>query len=183
MLNTGLVYSQTAGNNKNQLKIESGYAFTGSGDLNGYCIYNEYSRILGERFKIAPSIGFLNFSNSDYSDIDLLENVDCISLDLTGYYIPFKRDRFNIEIGLGTYFRNWNWIYATGPDVYFSSLRLRLDPSSHAELKTKSVGYIISIGTGINISEIIGLSFRGVYQNDLNSDNSLTARVGFNIKF
>jgi hypothetical protein len=182
---TESTYSQDFDVSKNQIRLETGYAFTGSGDLNGFCFYNEYQRSVGNRFKIAPGIGILTFfydflnSTSDYSV--LLINANCISLDLTGYYYPLKTEQFDIEAGLGFYVRDWHWIYATGPDVSYSSRDLNLEPNSHGDYFKTAPGYTVSIGTLLKISNRTGITIRGVYQNDTNGDNSVTARVGVKI--
>ncbi len=179
------IYSQNSDISKNQIRIETGYAFTGSGDLDGFCFYNEYLRSVGNRFKIAPGIGVLTFfydfldNTSDHSE--LLMNANCISLDLTGYYYPVKSDHFDIEAGLGFYVRDWHWIYATGPNVSYSSTDLTLGPNSHGDYFKTAPGYTVSIGTILKISNRTGISIRGVFQNDSNGDNSVTARVGVKI--
>jgi hypothetical protein len=184
-LSVGSAYSQNPENEKNQIRIEAGYAFTGSGDLKGFCFYNEYSRSVGSRFKIAPGVGILTFfydfldNTSDHSV--LLMNANCVSLDLTGYFYPVKLKKFDIETGLGFYIRDWHWIYATGPDISYSSIDLNLGPNSHGDYFKTAPGYTISIGTILKISNRTGISIRGVYQNDTNGDNSVTARVGLRI--
>jgi len=183
---TKSTYSQNIEESKNQIRIETGYAFTGSGDLNGFCFYNEYSQSVGNRFKIAPGIGILTFfydfldNTSDHSI--LLMNANCISLDLTGYYYPVKTDHFDIETGLGFYIRDWHWIYATGPDISYRTRGLIIPPDSHADIFVNAPGYTVSIGTILKINSRFGISIRGVYQNDTNGDNSVTARVGVNIR-
>jgi hypothetical protein len=182
---TESAYSQDLDESKNQIRIETGYAFTGSGDLNGFCFYNEYQRSVGNRFKIAPGIGVLTFfydfldNTSDHSI--LLINANCISLDLTGYYYPVKTDYLDLEAGLGFYVRDWHWIYATGPNLSYSSRDLNLGPNSHGDYFKTAPGYTISVGTILKISNRTGISIRGVYQNDTNGDNSVTARVGVKI--
>jgi hypothetical protein len=182
---TGSANSQELNESKNQIRIEAGYAFTGSGDLNGFCFYNEYQRSVGNRFKIAPGIGILTFfydfldNTSDHSI--LLMNANCISLDLTAYFYPVKFKKFDIETGLGFYIRDWHWIYATGPDISYRTRGLTIPPDSHADIFVNSPGYTVSVGTILKINSRFGISIRGVYQNDLNGDNSVTARVGVNI--
>ena len=182
----GSVYSQDFDDSKNQICIETGYAFTGSGDLNGFCFYNEYSRSVGSRFKIAPGVGILTFfydfldNTSDHSV--LLMNANCVSLDLTGYFYPVKLKKFDIEAGLGFYIRDWHWIYATGPDISYRTRGLIIPPDSHADIFVNSPGYTVSVGTILKINSRLGISVRGVYQNDTNGDNSVTARVGVNIR-
>ena len=46
---TGFVCAQDHEVERHSLRLEAGYAFTGSGDLYGYCLYNEYSHVLGSR--------------------------------------------------------------------------------------------------------------------------------------
>jgi len=180
VFNTGSAYSQNPEDQKNQIRLEAGYAFTGSGDLEGYCFYNEYSRSVGNRFKIAPSIGILNFFRAA-PDVQVLQAVNGISLDLTGYFYPLKTGNFNIETGLGFYVRNWHWIYATGPDQTFGVGNRIIGPGSYFDEYNTAPGYIISIGTVTRISKRLGISIRGVYQNDTNGDNSVTVRFGLRI--
>ena len=100
---------------------------------------------------------------------------------MTGYYYPVKTEQFDIEAGLGFYVRDWHWIYATGPDVSYSSRDLNLEPNSHGDYFKTAPGYNVSIGTILKISNRTGITIRGVYQNDTNGDNSVTARVGVKI--
>jgi len=69
----GSAFSQAFDESKDQIRIETGYAFTGSGDLEGFCYYNEYSRSVGNKFRIAPAIGFLDFFRND-TEIQFLED-------------------------------------------------------------------------------------------------------------
>lgn len=183
IINTGLAFSQIVQDKKNTIRIESGSAFTGSGDLSGYCLYNEYSRLIGKRFTISPAFGFLNFYKNDNQEILLLQNANCLSFELAGYYYPIKRDRFSIEVGFGGYYRNWHWIYATGPDQYYSKEGLTLGPESYASQVVNGIGYSISGGTIFDLNETFGFNLRGVFQNDTNGDNALTVRIGLNIRF
>jgi hypothetical protein len=176
----GSAFSQAFDESRDQIRIEAGYAFTGSGDLEGFCFYNEYSRSVGNRFRIAPAIGFLDFFRND-TEIQFLEDARCISLDLTGYFCPVKTEYFDIEAGLGLYIRRWHRIYATGDLGGYSSPDLQLDSNSHDDYFKTAPGYTISIGTIMKISNRMGISIRGVYQNDINGDNSVTARVGVSI--
>lgn len=182
-INTGVIFSQSIQSNKNILRIESGSAFTGSGDIYGFCFYNEYSRLIGNRFKISPSLGLLNFYNDVNQDISLAVSSNALSFELAGYYLPIKRDRFAIELGLGGYYRNWQWTYATGDNQYYLREGLTLGPNSYAAQTRKGLGYSVSIGTGIEITEILGINLRAVYQIDTNGDNALSGRIGLNIKF
>jgi hypothetical protein len=182
-INTGLVFSQTNQVKKNTFRIESGSAFTGSGDLTGYCFYNEYSRWVGERITISSAFGFLNFSNNDNTDILLYQNANCKSVEIAGYFYPIKRKVFSFEVGIGGYFRNWKWIYATGTNQYFFKEGISLGPQSYASQVVNGIGYSFSIGTTLNLNETIGFNLRGVFQNDSNGDNAITARLGLNIKF
>ena len=45
---TAVIFSQPDTVRGSTLSLDAGYAFTGSGDLNGYCLYNEYSFPLGK---------------------------------------------------------------------------------------------------------------------------------------
>jgi len=186
LMSTTPAFTQDLEFGKNSIRIETGYAFTGSGDLNGFCFYNEYFRSVGKKFKIAPGIGILTFfydfldNSSDYSI--LLMNANCISLDLTGYFYPVKLKKIDIETGLGLYIRDWHWIYATGPDVSFSVRGLTIPPDSHADIFINAPGYTVSLGALLKIKPRLGISVRGVYQNDINGDNTVTARVGVSIR-
>lgn len=60
--NYGLMFSQDYNQSVTSVRIESGYAFTGSGDLDGYFISNEYGRFIGDHFRIGPAISFNKYS-------------------------------------------------------------------------------------------------------------------------
>ena len=179
--------SQTSEDFKNSVRLESGYAFTGSGDLSGYCIYNEYNRTLGKNFKISPSVGILNFFGNIFDNVYnknlYLQSANCISLDLTGYYDLFIPNHLIFECGLGGYLRNWHWIYATTNDQVLIVNGKTVGPGSYFYENINSPGYTVSLGVLIRISNRIDLSFRGVYQNDDNGDNSVTARGGLCLGF
>lgn len=177
----GPVYSQNDGDELSSLRIETGYAFTGSGDLEGYCFYNEYLRSLGDRFKIGPTVGFLNFFRAS-DDVQLMQGANCISFDLTGYFYPVKTKLFDIEAEAGFYLRNWYWFFATGPDQTYLVNGVTFGPGSYYDYYSTAPGYIISIGKVIKAGYRLGINIRGVYQNDTNDDNSVTARIGQNIR-
>jgi hypothetical protein len=172
---------------KNSWRSEYGYAFTGSGDLSGYCVYNEYSRKLSDRFKISPAIGIMNFQHNSIDNFDnsnsLLQNANSKSFEVAGYLTQQIFDLFGFEIGLGGLFRNWEWIYATGDNASFGTDDFHLEPSEYGTLTNNSFGYSISMGVQIDLNKQLGLNLRGVYQNDSNSDNAVTARLGINFGF
>jgi hypothetical protein len=177
-----LLFSQTQDKqNVNLWRSEYGYAFTGSGDLNGYCMYNEYARVISNKFKVAPAIGIMNFHRNETDH--LLRHANSRSFELAGYFTPAVSSILGLEFGMGIFYRNWRWIYATGPETGYSIDDLQLDPSSYATRTTNSIGYSASIGFHIRFTDIVGLTLRGVYQNDQNADNSVTARLGVNIGF
>jgi hypothetical protein len=186
VLSQELLFAQSA-HKRNILRVESGYSFTGLGDISGYCVYNEYSRIFGEKIKISSAIGVMNFFDEDYdnsyNNLVLLQNANCKTLEFTGYYYPLKLNRFILETGVGCLYRNWHWIFMTGPDQSYSVMGLNIDPSSYANKFINSLGYTISTGTIIEISSIIALNLRCVYQNDLAGINTIMGRVGLNLKF
>lgn len=172
---------------KNSWRSEYGYAFTGSGDLNGYCVYNEYSRLLTDRFKISPSFGIMNFQHNSIDNFDnsnsLFQNANARSIELTGYFTQKILNLIGFEIGLGGLYRNWEWIYATGDNASFGTDDFHLEPSEYGTITNNTIGYTVSIGLQIDLSKQLGLSFRGVYQNDSNSDNAVTGRLGLNFGF
>ena len=180
------VYPQGNETGKNSLRLEAGYAFTGSGDLEGFCFYNEYIRSIGKRFGVGPGIGFLNFFRDDQDDltagIEVLHSANCLSFDLTGYFYPVTTPKFDLVAGLGLNVRKWHWIYATGPDQMASVRGTTVGPGSYFDDYVTAPGYTVSIGTMLKISYRMGFSVRGVYQNDTNGDNSATVRFGLKIQ-
>jgi hypothetical protein len=185
--NYELIFSQDHLQRFNFVRIESGYAFTGSGDLDGYFISNEYGRYIGNRIRIGPSVSFFKYSGIQYDVITgegfLMQSADCIGLDFTGYYLPVKTNTYDIEAGLGAYIRNWHWICATGPDVSFSSTELNLGPGSFGDFYKTAPGYTVSLGLVLKTGGKLYFNIRGVYQNDTNGDNSVTGRLGLNFGF
>jgi hypothetical protein len=185
VLATTTIHSQNDSASVASHRLEAGYAFTGSGDLSGYCFYNEYSFPLGKRFGIAPAVGVLSFFGDDidntYDNSILMTNATCVSFDLTCYFYPLMLKVMDVETGLGFYYRTWHWAYATGPDNSYVGPGLSLDPGSHGHRYTSSPGYTVSIGTILKVGPRFGISLRSVYQNDLDGDNSLTVRLGARI--
>jgi hypothetical protein len=186
ILSFGSVYPQGNETGKNTLRLEAGYAFTGSGDLEGYCFYNEYSRSISSRFRVGPAIGFMNFFRDDQdgliSGLEVLHSANCLSFDLTGYFYPLMTPKLDLEGGLGLYVRKWHWIYATGPDQVASVRGTTVGPGSYFDDYVTAPGYTVSIGTVLKLSYRMGFSIRGVYQNDTNGDNSATVRFGLKIQ-
>ena len=166
----------------NSLRIETGYAFTGSGDLDGFCYYNEFIQPLTSWFSVAPSIGFYSFFNED-EEIEFVEDVKSAGLDLTGYFYPVRTDIFDLEAGLGFYVRRWHWVVATGPDVEYSSSELHLSGASHGDFFVAAPGYTVSLGVNMKTGPRTGISIKGVYQNDTRGIVVATARAGLNISF
>lgn len=166
----------------NSLRMEAGYAFTGSGDLDGFCYYNEFIQPLANWFSLAPSIGFYSFFGDD-EDIELLKDVKSAGLDLTGYFYPVRTDIFDLEAGLGFYVRRWHWVVATGPDVGYSSTELQLSGGSHGDYFVAAPGYTVSVGAVMKTTSRTSISIRGVYQNDTRGIVVATARAGLNILF
>lgn len=166
----------------NSLRLETGYAFTGSGDIDGFCYYNEFIQPLTSWFSVAPSIGFYSFFNND-EDIDLLKDIKAAGLDLTGYFYPVRTDVFDLEAGLGFYVRRYHWVVATGPDVQYSSTELQLGGGSHGDYIVAAPGYTVSLGAIMKTSPRTGISLKGVYQNDTKGIVVATVRAGLNISF
>lgn len=185
--NYGLMFSQDYNQSVTSVRIESGYAFTGSGDLEGYFISNEYGLFIGDHFRIGPAISFIKYSGIQYDMISgegfLMQSADCIGFDFTCYFYPLKTNTFDFEAGIGAYIRNWHWIYATGPDVSYSSARLNLGPGSFGDFYKTAPGYTVSLGVVFKTGQNLSFNIRGVYQNDTNGDNSVTARFGLNFGF
>ncbi len=166
----------------NSLRLETGYAFTGSGDIDGFCYYNEFIQPLTSWFSVAPSIGFYSFFNNDV-DIDLLKDIKAAGLDLTGYFYPVRTDVFDLEAGLGFYVRRYHWVVATGPDVQYHSTELQLGGGSHGDYIVAAPGYTVSLGAIMKTGPRSGISLKGVYQNDTRGIVVATARAGLNISF
>ncbi|MGI6338685.1 MAG: hypothetical protein ACOXZV_04815 [Bacteroidales bacterium] len=182
---TAVIFSQPDTVRGSTLSLDAGYAFTGSGDLNGYCLYNEYSFPLGKKFGIAPAVGVLNFFGNDmdntYDNPVLMTKVTCVSFGFTGYFFPLTFKIMDVETGLGFYYRTWHWAYATGSGNSYEAPGLSIGPGSHGHRYAGSPGYTVSVGTILKASPRFGISLRGVYQNDLDGDNSLTLRMGVRI--
>lgn len=174
--------SQESAFGMNSLRLETGYAFTGSGDIDGFCYYNEFIQPLASWFSVAPSIGFYSFFHND-EEIELLKDIKAAGLDLTGYFYPVRTDVFDLEAGLGFYVRRYHWVVATGPDVQYHSTELQLGGGSHGDYIVAAPGYTVSIGAIMKTSPRTGISIKGVYQNDTRGIVVATARVGLNISF
>ena len=181
-LQAATAVSQEGAFGMNSLRLETGYAFTGSGDIDGFCYYNEFIQPLTSWFSVAPSIGFYSFFNND-EDIDLLKDIKAAGLDLTGYFYPVRTDVFDLEAGLGFYVRRYHWVVATGPDVQYHSTELQLGGGSHGDYTVAAPGYTVSLGAIMKTSPRTGISLKGVYQNDTKGIVVATVRAGLNISF
>ncbi len=176
------VLSQENVERMSTLRIETGYAFTGSGDLDGFCYYNEFIQPVTSWFSVAPSIGFYSYFDND-EEIEFLEDIKAAGLDLTGYFYPVRTDIFDLEAGLGFYVRRWHWVVATGPDVQYSSTELDLPEASHGDYFVAAPGYTVSIGAVIKTGQRTDINIKGVYQNDTRGIVVATVRAGINIRF
>jgi hypothetical protein len=181
-LQAATAVSQEGAFGMNSLRLETGYAFTGSGDIDGFCYYNEFIQPLTSWFSVAPSIGFYSFFNND-EEIELLKDIKAAGLDLTGYFYPVRTDVFDLEAGLGFYVRRYHWVVATGPDVQYNSTELQLGGGSHGDYIVAAPGYTVSIGAIMKTSPRTGISLKGVYQNDTRGIVVATVRAGLNISF
>ncbi len=176
------IQSQDTKNNKiNSIIIESGYAFTGTGDMHGSFIATEYGRYIISKVKISGRIENMNFLSQENS---LLQSSSLIGVGIHGYYDIMDLKRLKFQIGTGILHRNWKWVYATGENSSFrNSDGFSLSPSSFDSYTNNTFGYSISIGSIININETFGISVRGLYQNDTKGDNTVSARIGINFRF
>ena len=128
----------------------------------------------------------MNFQHNELvndNQNSLLSNANTRSLNITAYYNLINFGFLKFETGLGSYFRKWDWIYATGTITSLSINEITIPPSTYAQLSNYCVGYAVSIGLSFELNKIVSLNLRGVYQNDNNGDNSVTARLGINTKF
>lgn len=182
LFTTTSLFSQENVEGISAIRIEAGYAFTGSGDLSGFCYYNELVQPLGSWFSLAPAIGFYSFFRDD-EDIKLLKDVKSTGLDLTGYFYPVRTDIVDLEAGLGFYVRRWHWVVATGPEVQYVSTDIQLPEGSHGDYFVAAPGYTVSLGTVMKANSRTSISIKGVYQNDTRGIVVATARAGLNIWF
>lgn len=181
-----MLYAQQAeevSEKKNVWRTEIGTAFTGTGDLTGSTIYLEYGRYLTNRFRVSPAVGVWLFQRNAQGNFDLLRTATAKSFDLTGYYEIAQIGRVKVEVGAGGFARHWKWAYATGPNTGFSNGELNLAPGSYGTIDENTVGYTLSAGVLVGLTEIIGWNVRATLQNDTGGNTALTARVGFNIRF
>jgi hypothetical protein len=165
----------------NFVRLEGGYAYTGSGDVSGTTYNAEIGRQLLNRLSGALGVGYMSFRGN--RDSDIIPNAKAISLDLHGYVDIFNDEEFDIEVGGGGFIRNWQWSYTTAPNVGLSVKGIYVAPGSSEELRYNSVGYSASIGVKAKIARNLKLTVRGVYQNDSQGDNALSARGGLIITF
>lgn len=165
----------------NSIILEMGYAFNGTGDIVGTCIAAEYGKYLIPKLKISGLIESMSFLSQDNS---LLQSSYLTGFGIHGYYDLIDIQILRFQIGTGVLYRNWKWIYATGEKSSFgNSDGFSLSPSSYGSFKNQTVGYTISVGSIIDINKTLGLSIRGLYQNDSKGNNTVSARIGFDFKF
>lgn len=187
VLSKEFIFAQSDVIQKNILSVEFGYSFSGLGDVTGYCVSNEYSRLIGERIKLSSALGIMNLFDKDFDSYSenllLLQNANCKTLEFICYYYPLKLNKFIVETGAGCLYRNWHWIFMTGPDQPYSILGLNINPSSYGNKYINSLGYTISLGVIFELNNVMGFNIRCAYQNDLAGINTLLGRTGLSIKF
>ena len=166
IISSELVYSQTNDSKKNLLRFETGYIIQKPDGLTGHCFNYEYSRLIGGKFKISPSIGYTNLRYYALEKInqDRVTNVNNTNFELTGYYTPveiFKLIKF--EIGLGGYFSNKHTMTANN-DYIVSTPSGPVGVSAGYYLHDQDIfGYLLSLGTLVNLNKTLDLNLRGIY--------------------
>ena len=169
---------------KNLWRTEYGSAFAGNGDLQGYSVYNEYARILSNKFRIGASFGYMNFPEK-YPNESLHRSSSARSLEFTGYYTPKIWQIIQLEAGAGAAYRNWRWMYVTGPNTTYHSNELTLRESSIGQVVENSIGFTLSLGLIINVNDYLAVNARtgGQIGIGLKSTSASMSRRGFNIRF
>jgi len=169
---------------KNLWRTEYGSVFAGNGDLRGYTIYNEYGRILSNKFRIGASFGFMNYPEKYLSE-SFHRSSSARSLELSGYYTPKIWRIIQMEVGAGAAYRNWRWMYVTGPNSSYHSDELTLEELSIGQVVENSFGLTLSLGLIININDYLAVNARtgGQIGIGLKSNSALMSRIGFNIRF
>src|SRR4028118_308420 len=137
------VYSQDR-ENPYFLRVDAGHASTGTGDLPGYGFQAEVGKYFTKHIKAGA--GFTYAKSFRNRENELLSNATAAGVDLTLYADLLRIGIFNLELGAGGYYRDWQWIYATGPRLSYYREPLRLGPSSYGTVHEQGVGYTVSVG-------------------------------------
>jgi hypothetical protein len=174
--------NQASNLKKNVWRREYGSAFDGNGDLRGYTVYNEYARLLSNKFRVGVSFGFMNFPEK-YLDESLHRSGSARSIEVTGYYTPKIWRMIQLEAGAGVAYRNWRWMYVTGPFSTFHSEALTLKESSIGQVLENSIGCTLSLGLIININDYLAANLRTGGQIGIDSNSASMSRIGLNIRF
>lgn len=182
---------------ENQLRANSwrtmvGYALYGGGNITGISIMNEYNRYLTPNIKVAPNFKFssahkINYSTAGSSGQEptfLSQQATIFEFGTMGYYEYLNPNKSGLELGLGLFYRNFQWVTATGSNIeYIGSNNIRLQENSIAEYTENTFGFNVSIGFIISISEIVKLNFNGIVQSDTGSNTGFGGFGGLSIKF
>ncbi|MCF6352419.1 MAG: hypothetical protein L3J06_05365, partial [Cyclobacteriaceae bacterium] len=159
---------------QNSWRTMVGYSFFGGGDISGLTVINEYNRYLTPHIRIAPNFRFSSakFINTykgglnNQEDDFLSQQANIIDFGVMGYYEYLNPNKSGLELGLGFFYRNLQHTFSTGPYTTLLYDDFKLDESSVGEYSENTIGFNVSIGFIINISEIITLNFNGIVQSD-----------------
>jgi len=172
----------------NSWRTMVGYSMYGGGDITGITVMNEYNRYLTPHIRVAPNFKFssakflhtykggLNNQEDDF----LSQQAAIFEFGAMGYYEYLNPNKSGLELGVGFFYRNLQRTIITGPYSLYEDKELILGFSSQGEYFENTVGFNVSIGFIISITEIITFNINGLVQSDTGSN---TGFGGLSIKF
>ncbi len=175
----------------NSWRTMAGYSMYGGGDISGLTVMNEYNRYLTPHIRVAPnfkfsSAKFINPSKGGLNnqfDSFLSRQANIFELGAMGYYEYLNPNNSGLELGLGLFYRNLQHTIITGPYSLYESNDLNLGFSSLGQYSENTIGFNVSIGFIISISEIVKLNVNGIVQSDTGSNTGFGGFGGLSIKF
>ena len=146
----------------NSWRTMVGYSMYGGGDIKGITVMNEYNRYLTPHIRIAPNFKFSapKFINTykgglnNQEDDFLSQQTTIVELGTMGYYEYLNPNKSGLELGVGLFYRNLQHTFSTGPYTTLRYDDFELGLNSVGEYSENTIGFNISIGFIISISEI-----------------------------
>lgn len=175
----------------NSWRTMVGYSHYGGGDITGITVMNEYNRYLTPHIRVAPNFKFSSANRIDYFSNGLnnqepsfiSQQATIFEFGAMGYYEYLNPNRAGLELGVGFFYRNLQRVTTVGPNVEFIDSNIRLQENSTVEYPENTVGFNVSIGFIIPITEIISFNINGLVQSDTGSNTGFGGLGGLSIKF
>ena len=185
-----LILGTTLNAQKNLINSQVGIVFCGI-EKTGILISLGYENFLNEKWSIAPSIDMLSFGNLQkvIEPLEINHTASAKTFDTTIFRYFNIKNKIKINIGVGSYLRNYIYISQIGSNVFLSKQQYDLIPIDKKlpygsmDFDKYILGYSIKIGFKYKIDEKISFTFREVFQDDINNNLTISSRLGLSYTF